>query len=45
MTTKRNSIESYLENRISFNELADEIGGEDAEAIQATKQMLKREKR
>jgi len=35
------AVEAYLENQISFNELVEQIGEEDVETIQASKQMLK----
>jgi 1-deoxy-D-xylulose 5-phosphate reductoisomerase len=35
------AVEAYLKNQISFNELVEKIGEEDAETIQASKQMLK----
>ncbi|MDZ7688658.1 MAG: hypothetical protein U5J64_08050 [Halobacteriales archaeon] len=41
MTTKKESVEAYLENRISFDKLMEEIGEENAEAVKASKQMLK----
>ena len=38
---KEEAVEAYLKNEISFNELVEEIGREDAEAVEASRQMLK----